>query len=91
MPAETTEHCVKTPDWLGIMHEQCYELELPAQQLTNVVFGGGTSQFAPTQAEINSASRININIPRFDVPSNVLELQDIYSLIAVSELEIGLS
>ena len=91
LPAETTEKCVSVKDWLGMSHEQCYELELPAQKLTNVVFGGGVATFAPSMSEINSASNININVPRFDVPSNVLELQDIYSLIAVSEVQLSLS
>lgn len=86
----TTEHCVKVPDWLGIMHEECYDLELPQQQLTNVIFGGGTSEFAPTPQEINLATQLNINIPRIDVPNNIQDLQDVYSTIAASELDLTL-
>jgi hypothetical protein len=87
----TSERCVSVPDWLGIMHEQCYEFELPQQTLTSVMFGGGSATFAPSASEIASSSRVNIHIPTVDVPSNLQELQDVYSTIAISELQLSLS
>jgi hypothetical protein len=87
----TTEHCIKTPDWLGILHEECYEIDVPQQSLTNVVYGGGFTTIGITPQEIESSSKLNINIPKTTVPSNLQELQEVYSIIAVSELDLDLS
>lgn len=87
----TTEQCIKTPDWLGILHEECYEIDIPQQSLTNVIYGGGTAIIGITPQEIASSSRLNINIPKTTVPSSLEELQEVYSIISVEELGLTLS
>lgn len=85
------ETCINVPDWLGIPHEECYNVEIPQQQITDVLFGGGITEFAPTSQEIKSKSILSIKIPTTEVPSTLEELQDVYSLIEISELELALN
>jgi len=91
IPAETSEKCVKVPDWLGIMHEQCYTQQIPATTLTNVISGGGTGTYFPDENELSTASKLRINIPKASIPKTLEQLQDVYSMIEISKLEFNLS
>jgi len=96
LEAQTVEKCIKIPEggvagMFGAMQEQCFDLEIPAESLTNVLFGGGSTEFSVTESELSSNSKIKIDVPSFDVPKDVLELTDIYSIIELSEVQISLS
>jgi len=95
LDAQRVEKCIDVPapglsGIFGGMQEQCFEIDVPKESLTNVVFGGGKSQYSVTESELNSASKLSIKAQAYDVPENILELGDIYSLIDISELQIDL-
>lgn len=95
LESQQVEKCIKVPAGgiagiFGAMQEQCFDIEVPEQTLTNVLFGGGKTEFSVTESELLSASRIRIETSSFDIPTNIFELGDIYGLIDISELQIML-
>ncbi len=95
LDAQRVEKCIDVPvagisGVFGAMQEQCFEMDVPKETLTNVVFGGGKSEFYITESELSGASKIIVNAPSYDVPKNLLDLGDIYGLIDISEVQVNL-
>ncbi len=88
---ETTEKCIKVPETgikgiLGMKREECYDIEIPEQTLTEVLAGGGKTKLELSDYELSASKEISINIPEFKVPKNVEDMQSIYVLSETSEL-----
>ncbi len=88
--SETGEQCIKTPDWMGILHEECFTMNIPEQTLTSVVFGGGSAIFSPTSEELSDSSKLKITIEKLNIPTTLSELEDVYSTIAISDVGLDL-
>ena len=74
----------------GATQEQCFEIDVPQETFTTVVFGGGKTEYSVTESELSTASKLTIVAPTYNVPKDILELGDIYGLIDISELQINL-
>ena len=95
LPAQSGEQCIKVPaegitGILGQMREECFEVELPQDTITSVLFGGGSAEFYVTEQELNSASSIKISIPEFSVPTSINDLAEIYGKLESSKVEVEL-
>lgn len=93
--AQRAEKCIKVPAGgvagiFGQMREQCYELDVPQQSFTNVLFGGGKSQLFVTEADLKGKSKLSITADSFATPSNIVELTDVYGLIDISSVNVQL-
>jgi hypothetical protein len=89
-----TTQCVKVPvkgiaGFFGMTREQCYDIELPAQTVTQVISGGGKTAEYFTEDMLKDARKISISASYIPLPENINDLQDAYS--AVDESEIGIS
>ncbi len=88
---ETTEKCIKVPETgikgiLGMKREECYDIEIPEQTITEVLAGGGKTKLELRDYELSASREISIDIPEFKVPENVEDMQSIYVLSETSEL-----
>lgn len=95
LEAQRVEKCIELPvagikGIFGATQEQCFEMDIPRDTLTNVVYGGGSTRFPVTEVELARASKVRINAQAYDVPKNLLELGDVYELIDASEIQISL-
>lgn len=95
LQSQTVEKCIKVPGsglagLLGAKREECFELDVPAEELTSVLFGGGSTVFYVTDNELAAASRIKLTIDKFDVPADLLELSGLYGMLETTELKIEL-
>lgn len=93
LQSQKAEQCIKVPaggiaGMFGAMQEQCYELDVPQESLTNVLFGGGISQVSFTESDLKHARSISIATQTFNVPKNLIELSDAYTLLGSSDLSI---
>jgi len=93
LQSQKVQQCVKVPvqgigGIFGAMQEQCYDLDVPQESLTNVVIGGGSGQIAFTDADLKGKSKISISTQSFGIPKNINDLVDVYSLIDVSQVNI---
>ncbi len=96
LEAQRVEKCIDVPvagigGIFGAMQEQCFEMDIPRDTLTNVVYGGGFGEFSVTEAELARASKVSVSASVYDVPKNLLELGDVYELIEVSGADVSLS
>lgn len=95
LQTESTEKCIKVPvsgigAIFGQTEEKCYDVSLPQQSLTNVLFGGGKTQLALTETELKGKNKIVINAETFKVPASLTDLVDIYNLIDISQVSVQL-
>jgi hypothetical protein len=90
-----TQQCTKVPasgigGFFGFEKEQCYDIELPAQTLTQIVSGGGNTQEYITEGMLSDAKKLSVYTSVMPLPQNILDLQRVYELIDTSEIGIEL-
>ncbi|MCX8193782.1 MAG: hypothetical protein N3G19_00220 [Candidatus Pacearchaeota archaeon] len=93
LESQKGEICVKLPSTgiagiFGGMEEQCFEVEVPQQSFTNVLFGGGKTSFAITESELKGKSKLSIEIEKFSVPRTLNELTDVYESIDIAQVNV---
>ena len=83
--ASTIQQCVEVPSGIGgifgITHQECSNSNVPAQNLTNVLVGGGSGSFTFSEADLSSNKKLEISVERYNSPSSLQELQIVYTLV----------
>ena len=92
---EKTEKCIKVPasgiaGIFGFKKEECYDITIPGQTLTEAVAGGGKTSVSLYEEDLAVSKKIAISIPQFKVPTTAEEMQDNYNLIDTSKLGVSL-
>lgn len=87
IPALKDEKCVESPKagilgLFGQTEEKCFPIEIPAQELSNVVSGGGKGQDYLVESELEKG-KIVIKVQSIPLPKSLEELQDSYNLLEV--------
>lgn len=88
------EQCVDVPESgvggiLGITKEECYDIEVPAQIVSNALSGGGEQSYYMLESELAGSSSINIYAESLPSPSTLEQLQDNYDLYELKGLVIN--
>ncbi len=91
----TKEQCVDVPrsgvgGLLGFTKEDCYEVEVPSQIISNVLSGGGNQNYYFTESELRDSDGIQINAESLPKPNSLEELQVNYLLFEDKMLEVSL-
>lgn len=91
-----TQQCVKVPvrgiaGFFGIQREQCYDVELPAQTLTQIISGGGNTAEYFTEDMLKKAKKISISASYIPLPKSIEELQDAYSIVEENKIDVSLT
>lgn len=87
------EQCVEIPrtglgGLLGFTKEDCYEIEIPSQIVSNALSGGGSQNYYITHSELRDSDRIVINAEGIQKPKSIEELQVNYMLLENKKLDI---
>jgi len=94
LEATTYEQCVETASGVlgifGATEEKCFDVEIPAQTISNVLVGGGKQNYYLVSSELQSANTIDINAESLDIPKTLSELQNNYILFEDKGLDISL-
>ncbi len=91
---ETTyEQCVDVPQegfgsLLGLTQNKCFDVQIPAQVISNVLSGGGNENYYVLESELENSNTIEINVGSLELPKTIEELQDNYLLVEDKELEV---
>ncbi len=88
-----SKQCVEVPrsglgGLFGLTKEECFEVEIPAQVISNALAGGGKQGYYFVQSELNSRA-IVINAESLPAPNSLEQLQDNYLLFEDKSLEIS--
>jgi hypothetical protein len=85
-PSSNERMCVDVPvsgvgGLLGIEEEKCYDVDVPGFEVDMAVIGGGKATEYIAESMLSDSTELNLNVPLFDVPSSLDELQANYVLV----------
>jgi len=94
--SQKTTQCVKTAakgifGFFGAQNEQCYDIEIPSQTLTQIVSGGGSTSEYITEDMLKDSKKLTISASIFTLPKTIFDLQSTYEQVENSAIDIGLS
>jgi len=87
------EQCVDVPrsgvlGLFGLTREECFNIEIPEQLVTNALAGGGKQPYYVLENELKNSRVVKINAQSLPVPSSVEQLQLNYVLFEGRDLEV---
>ncbi len=87
IPGMQKEYCSEVPKSgilgvLGMTEERCFDVDLPSQQLSNVISGGGKGTDYLTADRLEKG-KLKIKVQGIPLPDSLEDLQDSYNLIEV--------
>lgn len=93
--ATTQEKCVEVPrafigGVLGLTKRECYEVEVPAQIISNALSAGGKLNYTFSESDLVKSRFIDIGVKSFPVPDSLDQIQKNYILFEGSDLEVRL-
>ena len=93
LSATTHEHCIDVPKSglggvFGLKEEECFDVEIPEQIISNVLSGGGKENYYILESELEESSTIEIGAHSLPTPKTIEELQDNYFLFEEKNLEV---
>jgi len=93
--ATSTEQCIQVPrtgfgGLFGLTQEECFEMEIPGQIISDVLAGGGKEVYYISENELKNSDSIEINAGNLEVPDSLEQLQENYALFETKGLEINL-
>lgn len=96
LESENVRKCIKVPDTgigglFGAQREDCYDMSIPAQEVEQVIAGGGKAEFSCDETELKSSTKLSIDVPQFDIPKTVVEMQDNFNILETSAVNVELS
>ncbi len=90
--ATTKEQCIDVSRGgllgvFGFTEERCFDIEVPEQDISNVLIGGGKSEIYFSENNLASNNILELNVPRFETPETLGEVQVNYLLFENSDVE----
>lgn len=94
IPKSTIQQCVEVPRGtfggvLGLTKKECFDVEYPAQLVTNALSAGGKQEYYIQEDSLKNSRIIEINSEQFPVPSSIQILQENYNLFEQKGLEVN--
>ncbi|MBR9701369.1 hypothetical protein GOV13_00425 [Candidatus Pacearchaeota archaeon] len=94
LDAMTREQCMEVPQTgvgglFGLTKEQCFNIDIPAQVISNALAGGGNENYYVLENELAGSSVIEINAESLPTPVSLENLQDNYFIFETKGLEIS--
>lgn len=91
--ATTKQQCVNVATqgiagFLGATQQQCFNINLPAQIISNALAGGGQSNYYVLETELQNSNTIQINAPSLPTPNSIDQLQNNYILFNSQNLTV---
>ena len=92
--ATTTQQCVEVtkPGILGVFgftQERCFDINIPAQVVSQALAGGGKQNYYILESELASSGLLGIDTDSLPVPDTIEKLQNNYLLFEENGLEIN--
>jgi hypothetical protein len=75
---------------LGLTTEKCFDVTIPSQIVSNVLYGGGTGKYYVLESELKDTTEIELNAQSLTLPTTIEQLQSNYILFDQQGLDISL-
>lgn len=92
IPASTIKQCLKEPQGglfglvLGLEKDKCYDIEIPSQTITNVIYAGGKVNSFFTEDMIAGASKLKVYAESVSAPTSLEDAQNAYDSIELKKI-----
>ncbi len=84
------EQCIDVPSGIGgifgITHEECSQVKIPEQTISNVLVGGGSGTFSLSESDLKLNNVLEISGEKLNTPESLEELQVSYILFEAKEI-----
>lgn len=91
--ATTSEQCVDVQSGiagvLGIPQQECFDINIPEQIISNALSGGGEEEYFIVESELEDSDTILISAQSLPEPTSLEQLQDNYLLFENKSLSIS--
>ena len=92
-PETIHEECIEVPrsgigGLFGMKEENCFDIKIPSQIISNVLAGGGKQENYILESEMQSSRIIEIHAESLTIPSTLEELQNNYLVFEDKDLEV---
>ena len=96
VPATTKNECVQVPKkgllgFFGSTSEECFNIEIPQQTLTNALSGGGKNVELILESDLRFANGVKVDVPLLPTPNSLDQLQQNYVLIDGQSVSVNLT
>jgi hypothetical protein len=93
LPETIHEECIEVPrsgigGLFGMRDENCFEVKIPAQVVSNVLVGGGKQEHYILESDLQDSNTIEIYAESLTIPRTLEELQNNYLVFEDKDLEI---
>jgi len=93
IPAQTNQQCVDVPrqglgGLFGLTDKKCYDIQMPQQIVSNVLIGGGQTQYYVLESQLQQSTNVEIQATSLPTPKTIEDLQNNYILFADKGLDI---
>lgn len=90
MAEMTSQQCLDLPGSLGVKEKNCFDVNVPAQIVSNLLIGGGSSEYSFSENNLENSRNLELNVIWSRVPTTINELQDNYLLLEGKKIEVSL-
>ncbi|MEA3329372.1 MAG: hypothetical protein U9Q06_01375 [Nanoarchaeota archaeon] len=95
IPASSSRQCVEVPKsgvagFFGRTEENCFDVELPAQEISSALSAGGEDVFFVLESELKNSDVLEIDVNLLPAPRSLEQLQQNYELIKSNYIEVEL-
>ncbi len=85
------QKCVDVPadgigSLFGLTKESCQDIEIPDMKVETALIGGGKTQDYMTEDILKRSNKLNIQVPIFNKPQTIDDLQEIYVIVEDSPI-----
>jgi len=93
-PARNEKKCFETPSLglsqiIGGRETQCYDINIPAQEIERVLIGGGNSVELISGNSLANSRAVLIDVPTFDIPLTIEQINENYIKLEDSFLSVS--
>ncbi len=91
--AYTDTKCTKIPKkgilgFFGGEDEQCFDVNIPAQTVSNVVSGGGKATYYFVESELENSTNLKLGVLSLPTPKSVEDLAQSYTLLEFQNINV---
>ena len=91
--AVSQEKCIEVPQsgfggFFGFTQENCFNIDLPSQVVSNALSGGGKQNYYILESELAGSNIIEINSQKLPTPTSIEQLQNNYILFDERNLNV---
>jgi hypothetical protein len=93
-PSRTVTECTSVSDGVfgifGFEKEKCFEINIPGQEVKDVIYSGGGTEYFAVESELDRSKVIKVYADSFPIPSDIEQLSKNYEMLDGGNIDVFL-